>query len=145
MIGNDRESSMSLHAGIGIRSTAAMHTTKNRAPHPIVLQSTPIARQHSHEASGMMRTASRTVTAGPDDGGSFGPAVSWTSGIRVDVAFRGGVRGSRQAAGLVLDQVRTASGHREHDEPCDAQLHAHVADRDGLVERGTQGDHVAER
>ncbi len=39
MIGNDNESSMSCQAGIGIRSTPAMQSAKNRAPHPIVVQS----------------------------------------------------------------------------------------------------------
>jgi hypothetical protein len=80
MIGNDSESSMSFQAGIGIRSTAAMHRTKNRAPQPIVVQSTSIARQHSHEASGMMRTASRTVTPGPPTEISSGAVATWTSG-----------------------------------------------------------------
>ena len=80
MIGNDNDSSMSSHAGIGMRSTAMMHTTKKSAPHPIIVQSTMVACQQSQQASGMIRTASRAVTealpAGtfPTEGGRFSRA-----------------------------------------------------------------------
>ena len=62
MIGNDNDSSMSSHAGMGMRSTAMMHTTKKSAPHPIIVQSTMVACQQSQQANGMIRTASRAVT-----------------------------------------------------------------------------------
>ena len=89
---------MSFHAGIGIRSTAAMHRTKNRAPQPIVVQSTPIARQHSHEASGMMRTASRTVTPGPPAEASSERRRPRGRPVPRGRRDRGGVRRLHQAA-----------------------------------------------
>ena len=96
MIGNDSESSMSSHAGIGIRSTAAMHPMKKSAPQPTNDQSTASACQHSQQASGMIRTASSAVTAGPP--------VAWPARpFGLDgVAVGGGVRDLHQVTALVL-------------------------------------------